>query len=140
MLKLPFTIRTHNGSRRLPAPHTVYILNKGNNAGKPGRTAWTNSFAIHCETAEEADRIFSTCFILFTARAFEPVLCGSVIPFLRKYDLIRILRHYAHLYTEPERLEEQKRLLLILQGVEQLEQQRIKLKKLSIAYARHISK
>jgi hypothetical protein len=140
MHKLPFAIRTYNGNRRALPPHTVFILNKGNNAGKPGKLPWTNSFAIMCDTGELADRIFSTCFILHTARAFEPMLNGSVIAFLRKYDLINVLRQYAHLYTEPERVADQRKLLLILQQVEHLEQQKIKMKKFSIAYARHLSK
>jgi hypothetical protein len=140
MHKLPFTIRTYNGNRRVLPPHTVFILNKGNNAGRPGKLPWTNSFAIICDTEELADRIFSTCFILHTARAFEPFLIGSVIAFLRKCDLMQLLHDYAHLYTEPERVEEQRKLLLMLRQVEQLEQQKIKMKKLSLAYARHISK
>ena len=140
MHKLPFTIRTYKGNRRALPPHTVFILNKGNNAGRPGKLPWTNSFAITCDTEELADRIFSTCFILHTARAIEPFLIGSVIAFLRKYDLMQLLHGYAHLYTEPERLADQRKLLLMLQHVEQLEQQKIKMKKLSVAFARHISK
>jgi hypothetical protein len=135
--KLPFKIRTYSSRHTYPS-HTVFLLNKGNNSGKPGRLPWVNSFAIVCDSEEMADRIYSSAFIIFTARAYEPVLNGSVFNFLRKYDLIKVLADHSHLFSDEGKQQEQKKLLGMLAHVEQMEQQRIKMKKLVRAYARSL--
>lgn len=63
-----------------------YALSKGLNSGKPLDVPCPNCYVISCLNAKEMD-IFSTLlFSLWKAKAFHPLLVGSVIPFIRISD------------------------------------------------------
>ncbi len=59
-----------------------FILNKGNNSGKPLLAPCPNCFVIIAENQEQADRLRTLCYALWRCRAFEQYLHGSVIPFI----------------------------------------------------------
>ena len=85
-------ILTHNPAH----PRTLfefYILNKGNNAGKPLNHPCPNCFTCLASSQEEKELYYWLCFGLWQARAFRPYLIGSVIPFIRLDDLLRVLNH-----------------------------------------------
>ncbi len=77
-----FKIKTHRLGETYSSPH-FFVLSKGNNAGKPSCSAFTNSFVIMAHSESEAQQLFWTCNILFTGHYFKTRLCGSVIPFIR---------------------------------------------------------
>ncbi len=63
---------------------SFFILNKGNNSGKPLTQPCANCFMAICETEDENEFYYWLCWGLWQAKAFEQLLCGSVIPFIRK--------------------------------------------------------
>ena len=67
MIMKTFKIKTHRPGETYQTPH-FFILNKGNNAGKPNICSFTNSFVVFANTAEEAQQLFWICNILY---------CGS---------------------------------------------------------------
>ncbi len=62
-------------------PH-FFILNKGNNCGKPLTAACANCFVCLCNSNEEKQFYYWLCFALWQTSQFEPYLVGSVIPFI----------------------------------------------------------
>lgn len=47
----PFKIKTHRTGETYQSPH-FFILNKGNNAGKPNICPFTNSFVVFANSEE----------------------------------------------------------------------------------------
>lgn len=75
--------------------NVVFILSKGNNAGKPLNKACQNCFAVEFEQVEDIERFKSLCLVLFQHRIFEIYLRGSVIPFLTIRDFRAIILKYS---------------------------------------------
>jgi len=63
--------------------HCFYILNKGNNSGRPNWKPHANSFAITAESQEEAKSLYWVAYTLWQSRELNPYIIGSVIPFIR---------------------------------------------------------
>jgi hypothetical protein len=63
-----------------------FVLTRGNNSGKPGRSPWTNSFIINCKSDEERERLYYLCFALWITGKFRPLLVGSCVELIRKHD------------------------------------------------------
>ena len=63
-----------------------FILSKGYNAGKPLEKPCPNCFIITGDNEEHKQRLFWICYSLWKAGAYLPLLCGSVIPFVRIND------------------------------------------------------
>jgi len=76
-----FILKSCNQKEEIRNPH-FFILNKGNNSGKPLLAPCPNCFVIITENQEQADRLRTLCYALWRCRAFEPHLHGSVIPFI----------------------------------------------------------
>ena len=97
MIMKAFKIKTHRPGETYQTPH-FFILNKGNNAGKPNICPFTNSFVVFTNTAEEAQQLFWICNILYCGNYFKTCLCGSVIPFIHigevKSLLKKMIRNY----------------------------------------------
>lgn len=80
---------------------SFFILSKGLNAGKPLNEPCANCFIATCETENEKEFYFWLCWGLWQAKRFEHLLCGSVIPFIRKKELFNELQNQAaHLHAE----------------------------------------
>ncbi len=74
-----------------------YILCKGMNSGKPLLSPCRNCFVCTCSCDDEKDFLFWLCWGLWKTKQFEPLLCGSVIPFIRIDELRReITRQAGH--------------------------------------------
>jgi len=73
-------IKTYKG-KHVFQPH-FFILNKGNNCGKPLTAACANCFVCLCNTEEEKNFHYWLLYALWQTSQFEPYLCGSVIPFI----------------------------------------------------------
>ena len=71
-------------------PH-FFILNKGLNSGKPLKKPCPNCFVISCNSESEKESLYWTVYSLHQGKQFQIALVGSVIPFIRKNDLIKII-------------------------------------------------
>ena len=76
-----FSIKSHRSGVDYSMPH-FFILNKGNNSGKPLLAPCPNCFVIIAENQEQSDQLRTLCYALWQCRAFEQYLHGSVIPFI----------------------------------------------------------
>ncbi len=119
-----FKIKTHRPGDTYQSPH-FFILNKGNNAGRPSFCAFTNSFVIFTNSTEETNQLYWICNILHCGRYFQPYLCGSVIPFIHIGEVRSILKkriknyeghHWNGRFTALEKLEHLTKRLKYQQG------------------------
>ena len=81
LLMFTFRLKTYNQKEEIRNPH-FFILNKGNNSGKPLLAPCPNCFVIIAENQEQADQLRTLCYALWRCRSFEQHLHGSVIPFM----------------------------------------------------------
>lgn len=73
---------THQLDRQILEPH-FFILNKGNNSGKPLKESCPNCFVVTVKTTEEAENLYWIAHTLWQANYWKPPLIGSVILFIR---------------------------------------------------------
>ncbi|MGO3184017.1 MAG: DUF6943 family protein [Aequorivita sp.] len=92
-----FKIKTHKPGETYQSPH-FFILNKGNNAGKPNICPFTNSFVVFANSAAEAHQLFWICNILYCGSYFKTYLCGSAIPFIHIGEVRSILKKVIRNY------------------------------------------
>jgi len=81
-----FNIKSHRSGVVYSMPH-FFILNKGNNSGKPLSIPCPNCFVILFQCEEEKEQIYWLLYSLWQSKAFYPLLRGSVIPFLVLRDV-----------------------------------------------------
>ncbi len=81
-----FTIKSHRQGVVYSMPH-FFILNKGNNSGKPLVVPCPNCFVIQCKTDSEKEQLYWLAYSLWQSKAFYPLLRGSVIPFVVLRDV-----------------------------------------------------
>jgi hypothetical protein len=79
-------IKSHLAGREYSQPH-LFILNKGNNSGKPLSHPCPNCFVCLVGSAEERERLYWLLYGLWRSNSFHQYLRGSVIPFIVKNDL-----------------------------------------------------
>jgi hypothetical protein len=80
------TIKSHRVGTEYSQPH-LFILNKGNNSGKPLNQACPNCFVCLLDSTEEREQLFWLLYGLWRSNSFYQHLRGSVIPFIVKNDL-----------------------------------------------------
>lgn len=85
-----FQIKTHRLNATYHEPH-FFILNKGNNSGKPLKEPCPNCFVIRFKCPKEKQKVYWTTFSLWKLKRFVPYLKGSVIPFITLQDLQNII-------------------------------------------------
>lgn len=88
---LNFKIKTHNHKRFYNVGH-FYILNKGNNAGRPSFEPYRNAFVVFCNNPRELQKLYWMCTILHVAKQFKPYFKGAVIPFITIGDVKRLIK------------------------------------------------
>lgn len=81
-----FILKSYNPNVEISKPH-FFILNKGNNSGKPLISPCTNCFSIQFNCNQDKEQVFWLLFCLWQSNAFYPFLRGSVIPFVVLRDL-----------------------------------------------------
>ena len=81
-----FNIKSHRQGVVYSMPH-FFILNKGNNSGKPLLAPCPNCFVIQCKTDSEKEQLYWLAYSLWQSKAFYPLLRGSVIPFVVLRDV-----------------------------------------------------
>ena|ERR1035437_43264 len=81
-----FIIKSYRQGVVYNMPH-FFILNKGNNSGKPLFVPCPNCFVIRFQCEEEKEQIYWLLYSLWQSKAFYPFLRGSVIPFVVLRDV-----------------------------------------------------
>ncbi len=81
-----FSIKSHRPGVVYSMPH-FFILNKGNNSGKPLCVPCPNCFVIQLQCEAEKEQIYWLSYSLWQSKAFYPFLRGSVIPFVVLRDV-----------------------------------------------------
>ena len=81
-----FSIKSHRPGVVYSMPH-FFILNKGNNSGKPLAVPCPNCFVIHFQSEKMKEQIYWLSYSLWQSKAFYPFLRGSVIPFVVLRDV-----------------------------------------------------
>jgi len=69
-----------------------FILNKGNNSGKPLLTPCPNCFVCLCENDQDKEELYWLLFGMWQGKAIHPHLIGSVIPFIRLRELSDLIK------------------------------------------------
>ena len=81
-----FILKSYIQKEEIRKPH-FFILNKGNNSGKPLTVPCPNCFVIQFQCEEEKEQIYWLIYCLWQSKAFYPFLRGSVIPFVVLRDV-----------------------------------------------------
>lgn len=81
-----YSLKSYNQKKEVRNPH-FFILNKGNNSGKPLVSPCTNCFVIQFQSEMEKEQIYWLLYSLWQSKAFYPYLLGSVIPFVVLRDV-----------------------------------------------------
>lgn len=76
------SIKTHKPGKGYQTPH-LFILNKGNNSGKPLHEACPNCFVILFQDSKDFDSLYWLAYGLWKAGFWRYYMVGSVILFLR---------------------------------------------------------
>jgi hypothetical protein len=85
-----FILKSYNQKTEIEKPH-FFILNKGNNSGKPLLSPCPNCFVIQFENVEDKECVYWILWCLWQSKAFYPLLKGSVIPFITIGDFQKLL-------------------------------------------------
>ena len=81
-----FILKSYNQKEEIRKPH-FFILNKGNNSGKPLVSPCPNCFVIQFQNEIEKEQVYWLLYSLWQSKAFYPFLRGSVIPFVVLRDV-----------------------------------------------------
>jgi len=86
-----FQLKSFRSEHQITQPH-FFILCKGLNSGKPLSEPCPNCFVCICQSEQEKENLYWILFALWQSRRFHQVLCGSVIPFVRKKELSNLIQ------------------------------------------------
>jgi len=113
-----FILKSFNQKEEIQKPH-FFILNKGNNSGKPLLTPCPNCFVIQFQDEKEKEQIYWLSYSLWQSKAFYPFLRGSVIPFVVLRDVKSCLLDGLNKMTEnPAQFEKTVAALRSLEAME----------------------
>jgi hypothetical protein len=122
-----FNIKSHRPGVVYSMPH-FFILNKGNNSGKPLIASCPNCFVIQCKTDSEKEQLYWLAYSLWQSRTFYQFLRGSVIPFVVLRDVKSCLLDGLNKVDEnPAQFEKAVETLRSLDEMEKKFRQNIKL-------------
>ncbi|NDP21152.1 MAG: hypothetical protein GZ091_08740 [Paludibacter sp.] len=115
-----FILKSYSQKSEIEKPH-FFILNKGNNSGKPLLAPCPNCFVIQCNSEPEKEQIYWLSYSLWQSKAFYPYLRGSVIPFVVLRDIKScLLVGLNKVDKNPEQFE---KAVAALQSLEAMEKQ-----------------
>jgi hypothetical protein len=87
---IKFKLTTYREGKKYQGSY-FYILNKGNNSGKPLLNPCPNCFVCLCENDQDKEELFWLLFGMWQGKAIHPHLIGSVIPFIRLKELTNLI-------------------------------------------------
>ncbi len=100
-----FELKTHQIGRTYSQPH-FFILNKGQNSGKPLINPCPNCFVVTGPTEEEKNTLYHLSMMLQIGGFYAYHLKGSVIPFISIDDCRNTLKDgYTSLLNESKELQ-----------------------------------
>ena len=85
-----FIVKSSTAKDEIRKPH-FFALNKGLNSGKPLLHPCPNCFKIEAENEEFKETLYWVSYALWRSKAFQPLLIGSVIPFIRIGDYKQLI-------------------------------------------------
>ena len=115
-----FILKSYSQKSEIKKPH-FFILNKGNNSGKPLPAPCPNCFVIQFQNEIEKEQVYWLMYSLWQSNAFYPFLRGSVIPFVVLRDVKSCLSAALNkVEANPAQFE---KAVSALQGLEAMEKQ-----------------
>lgn len=75
--------------------NSFFILNRGLNTGKPMSEPCPNCFVCICKSREDKESLYWLLFALWQSKEIKRQLIGSVILYIRKSDLEKIIQQKA---------------------------------------------
>ncbi|MGM5470251.1 DUF6943 family protein [Flavobacteriaceae bacterium LMO-SS05] len=100
-----FKLKTHLPGRTYSQPH-FFILNKGQNSGKPLINPCPNCFVVTAPTEEEKHTLYHLSMMLQIGGFYAYYLKGSVIPFFSVDDCKNTLKEgYTSILNESKELQ-----------------------------------
>lgn len=124
------------------SPHDLFILSKGNNAGRPLQQPCPNCFVARCSNAKEREMLYWICYALWESGKFRYHLVGSVVEFLRIRDVRNLIQ--LALTSISRQQEDYEKFVAMLQRVliyeEELGEQVKKIRQLKTSLTRGIFK
>ena len=115
-----FILKSFSQKSEIKKPH-FFILNKGNNSGKPLTAPCANCFVIQFQNETEKEQVYWLLYSLWQSNAFYPFLRGSVIPFIVLRDVKSCLT--AALNKVDENPAQFEKAVAALQSLEAMEKQ-----------------
>lgn len=115
-----FILKSYNQKSEIKKPH-FFILNKGNNSGKPLSAPCPNCFVIQFQNEIDKEQVYWLMYSLWQSNAFYPFLRGSVIPFVVLRDVKSCLS--AALNKVDENPAQFEKAVAALQSLEAMEKQ-----------------
>ena len=85
-LMCTFYLKSFNPKDEISKPH-FFILNKGNNSGKPLVSPCPNCFVIQFSNEDEKEQVYWLLFCFWQSNGLCQYLRGSVIPFIVLRDI-----------------------------------------------------
>jgi hypothetical protein len=113
-----FILKSYSQKSEIKKPH-FFILNKGNNSGKPLISPCPNCFVIQFQNEIEKEQVYWLMYSLWQSKAFYSYLRGSVIPFVVLQDVKSCLS--AALNKVDENPAQFEKAVAALQGLEAME-------------------
>jgi hypothetical protein len=95
-------IKTHKLGSTYNQPH-FFILNKGNNAGKPCTAHWANCFVFLADDDDDHHFHYHIFLGLWELKFFKKYLMGSVIEYIRLGDLVDVVEEAVNSVNAGER-------------------------------------
>ena len=122
-----FILKSYNQKEEIRKPH-FFILNKGNNSGKPLSAPCPNCFVIQFQNDIEKEQVYWLMYSLWQSNAFYSFLRGSVIPFVVLRDVKSCLSAALNKVDEnPAQFEKTVAALCSLEAMENQFRQNLKL-------------
>ncbi len=106
-----FEIKTHQIGRTYSQPH-FFILNKGQNSGKPLINPCPNCFVVTVSTEQEKNTLYHLSMMLQIGAFYKYYLKGSVIPFISINDCRNTLKN-AYVIMENSDTQLQKHINIV---------------------------
>lgn len=94
-----FELKTHRLESRYEKPH-FFILNKGQNSGKPLKEPCANCYTCMVENVEDKDFMFWLCYGLWRSGSFHYYLKGSVVLFITIGDMKKHIQKNANIAVQ----------------------------------------
>jgi hypothetical protein len=86
-----YTVKCFKPENKLALGYSFYVLNRGENSGRPSYSPNPNCFVVSTQTEEDRLILFYACQALHLNGRFRPHLIGSVIVLLRIGDFKDVL-------------------------------------------------